>query len=85
MYDTGLREGEVVLLDEEDLRLQHDQPHIFVPPEKQKRQPKGRPRKAARMTFDFETTAQKVTVSWRSGSALCARSGSNEGRHDRNH
>jgi integrase/recombinase XerC/integrase/recombinase XerD len=62
MYDTGLREGEVVLLDEADLRLQHEKPHIFVPPEKQKRQPRGRPRKAARMTFDFETTAQKLRI-----------------------
>jgi len=74
LYDTGLREQELVLLDMDDLRLQHEQPHIFLPAEKQKKPPQGRNRKAARMTFDLDSTAQKLriwkTARWKDSEAV---------------
>lgn len=62
MYDTGIRVGELVQLNIDDLHLQAETPHIFLRPEIQREPSQGRPRSAARMTFDFQDTAQKLRI-----------------------
>lgn len=65
MYDMGLRRAEVAGLQVEHVRLDANEPHIYLPAEIQSSPNRGRPRSPARMTFsdaEFLQTEQKLRI-----------------------
>lgn len=75
MYDTGIRVGELVSLDVDNVRLDRDPEHIYLRPEQQKRPPDGSMPDAAsiELTDDLGTARllrHYLNTRWKDADAL---------------